>query len=61
MPVNFNLDNLQKELEKDRPKKKKLKIKGAGFARQKKVMEEANYYSKSKRKKSVNIVYNKKK
>lgn len=47
-----SLESLEKELLKPR-RRKKNKVKGTGFARQKKLVEESDYYQKSKNKKKV--------
>ncbi|MFA5047768.1 MAG: hypothetical protein WC516_01865 [Patescibacteria group bacterium] len=51
----IDLYSLQEELAKSRPKKKKKRIVGSGFAKQKQVMEESGYYSRTKRKPKIKI------
>jgi len=54
---NFDLDDLQGKLQKERPKKRKIKVRGTGFAKQREIMEQSDFYSKLKTKKSIKITY----
>ncbi len=46
-----NLDELQAQLEKEPVRKKKRHVQGAGFSKQKQVLEQSGYYVRAKAKK----------
>ena len=58
--MSNNLDKLQSDLEKDIIKRKK-KIKGTGFAKQRQIMEQSGYYVKNKKRQGIKLIDKRKK
>ena len=59
MPTILDLNELEKKI--SQPRKTKRKVKGSGFAKQRQVMEQAGYYTKTKKKNSIKLMDKRKK